>query len=119
MELMAVLELLRSLDDDPLLIQSDSQYVIGVFTEWLRGWRSRGMKTASRKPVENVDLILGIDELLSSRDVEWQWVRGHVGHDLNEVADSLARYAAERARTTIETGSVPRPPADAPRHTRR
>ena len=119
MELMAVRELLRSIDDNPLLIQADSQYVIGVFTEWLPVWRGRGMKTSSRKPVENVDLILEIDDLLSERDVEWQWVKGHVGHALNEAADSLARHGAERARTMIEAGFLPTSESDPPRQTQR
>ena len=116
---MAVRELLRSIDDNPLLIQADSQYVIGVFTEWLPVWRGRGMKTSSRKPVENVDLILEIDDLLSERDVEWQWVKGHVGHALNEAADSLARHGAERARTMIEAGFLPTSESDPPRQTQR
>lgn len=119
MELMAVRELLQSVRDGPLTIQADSQYVIKVFTEWLPGWRQRGMKTSSRKPVENADLILEIDQLLAGRDVDWQWIPGHAGHELNEEADSLARHAAERAKVLFESGSLPSAESDPPRQTER
>lgn len=119
MELTAVLQALRSTADEPLLVLADSQYVINVFTQWLPDWRTRGMRTSSRKPVQNAELILEIDELLSSREIEWGWVRGHAGHPLNERADALARHAAERARLLIETGRVPKPSQDPPRLTKR
>jgi ribonuclease HI len=55
------------------------------------------MRTARRKPVENTDLIERIDTLLQSRKVEFEWIRGHAGHPLNEKADGLANRAARRA----------------------
>lgn len=111
MELTAVRELLRAFPRQSLRIQTDSQYVINVFTKWLPGWRANGMRTSSRKAVENQDLIAEIDELLTGRHIDWQWVRGHSGHPLNTLADRLALYAAERARTLLETGTLPKDPA--------
>ena len=102
MELTAVLKLLRSHAIEPLLIQADSTYVIGVFTEWLPQWRKRNMRRSGGKPVKNPDLIVQIDRLLTRRDIKWEWVRGHGGHALNEKADRLAREAAE---TTKRLGS--------------
>lgn len=115
MELTAVLQLLRSVPAPILTIQTDSQYVRNIFTEWLEGWRRRGMRTSSRKPVENQDLIVAIDESLQGRNVEWEWVRGHVGHPLNEVADDLARFGAERARILQDVGSLPSNMSEPPR----
>ncbi len=98
MELRAVLELLLATDpDEPLVVQTDSVYVLNIFTKWLEGWKRRGMRTANRKPVENQDLIRSIDEALTGRDVRWEKVPAHAGHLLNEEADGLARAAAERA----------------------
>src|SRR5438874_7959500 len=58
MELMAVLQLLRATaSEEPLVVQTDSAYVVGIFTEWLDGWRDRGMRTNSKRKIENVDLI--------------------------------------------------------------
>lgn len=118
MELMAVEELLRSVSEHELTIQADSQYVINVFTEWLPGWRRRGMRTSSGKPAENQDIIMRISDLLDDRKVTWEWVRGHVGHDLNERADALAFHAAQRAKVLVETGAVPSAASDPPRLTR-
>ena len=97
MELRSVLELLRSVPSGPLLVQSDSAYVIGVFTRWLEEWRSNGYRNSSKKPVENRDLIEDIDALLRGRDVKWEKVPAHAGHQLNERADALANVAARRA----------------------
>jgi ribonuclease HI len=72
MELRAVLELLGDISAPSLVIQCDSQYVINVFTQWLPDWRRRGMRTSSRKPVENQDLIVAIDGLLQGHDVTWE-----------------------------------------------
>ncbi len=105
MELRAVLELLRATDPgEVLLIQTDSVYVMNIFTKWLEGWKRRGMRTASRKPVENADLIQAIDGELQGRTVRWEKVPGHAGHELNEQADQLARKAAERAAARLRSG---------------
>ena len=98
MELTAVRELLCSHPTEPLLIQLDSTYVMKTFTEWLPQWRRQNMRRAGGKPIKNLDLIEEIDGLLTGRDIKWQWVRGHAGHALNEVADRLARSAAKRAK---------------------
>ena len=72
-ELTAVLELLRAT----------------AGTGEKRGWRK-----ADGKPVLNDDLMKALDAELAGRTVRFEWVRGHVGHPLNEAADSRARAAA-------------------------
>ncbi len=95
MELRAVYEALRAHDPGtPLLIQADSMYVINVFTQWLPGWITHGWRTASKKPVQNRQAIEMIATELETRDVEWQHVKGHAGHALNEKVDALARGEA-------------------------
>jgi ribonuclease HI len=103
MELMAVLQLLEAIhgDEDPLIVQTDSAYVVGIFTEWLAGWRERGMRTSRKQPVGNVDLIDRIASALDGRDVRFEKVRGHAGHPLNERADALAQASAQRAARTV------------------
>ena len=95
-ELTAVLELLRATADagEDLLIQADSQYVINSLTKWMKGWKRRGWRKADGKPVLNADLMRELDEVLRGRAVRFEWVRGHVGHTLNEAADARARAAA-------------------------
>lgn len=95
-ELTAVLELLRATEgsDEPLHILCDSQYAIKACTEWLAGWKRKGWRKADGKPVLNVEIIQLLDEALTGRRVTFEWVRGHVGHEMNEAADVRARAAA-------------------------
>lgn len=103
-ELMAVLDLLRATAhvDDDLHILCDSQYVINSVTQWMPGWKAKGWRKRDGKPVLNVDLLKEIDAALVGRRYRFEWVRGHVGHVMNEAADARARGAAEafaRGRT--------------------
>lgn len=96
-ELKAVLELFRAtahLDDD-LHILCDSQYVINSVTKWMPGWKKKGWKKGDGKPVLNLDLLKEIDEAITGRKYRFEWVKGHVGHVLNEAADTRARAVAE------------------------
>ena len=52
-------------------------------------------RTASRKPVKNVDLWQVLDALVQGHVVDWQWVRGHSGYDGNERADELANRGVD------------------------
>lgn len=91
MELMgAIKALAHSPRDLKLEIWTDSSYVKNGITDWIDGWKKRGWKTASKKPVANQDLWQQLDELRQARDVEWHWVKGHAGHAGNEKADELA-----------------------------
>jgi ribonuclease HI len=99
MEMMAVIESLGALTRPCVVdVYTDSEYVKKGMTEWLRGWKARGWKTADRKPVKNDDLWRRLDEAASRHQVRWHWVRGHAGHPENERADALAREGAREAR---------------------
>ena len=92
MELMAVIHGLSVLKRPCAVhIHTDSQYVMKGFTEWLKGWKARGWKTAGRDPVKNEDLWRALDEAASRHQLRWTWVRGHNGDPGNERADALAR----------------------------
>jgi len=91
MELMAAIKALETLTRScPVRLTTDSQYVMKGITEWMANWKKRGWKTASKKPVKNVDLWQRLDQALAPHQVEWEWVRGHTGHPENERADQLA-----------------------------
>jgi len=96
-ELTAVLELFRATErvDDDLLILCDSQYVINSVTKWMPGWKRKGWRKGDGKPVMNVELLKELDAAITGRKYRFEWVRGHVGHVLNEAADARARAAAE------------------------
>jgi ribonuclease HI len=92
MELMAAIVALEALTRPCAVdLHTDSQYVRNGVTQWLAGWKARGWKTADRKPVKNVELWRRLEEASERHEVEWHWVRGHAGDEMNERADALAR----------------------------
>jgi ribonuclease HI len=102
MELMAAIQGLEALSRGcPVLLTTDSQYVMKGITEWMANWKKRGWKTADRKPVKNVDLWQRLDLAISRHRVEWQWVRGHTGHAENERADELANRGIDELQTKV------------------
>ncbi len=94
MEMMAAIEALESLKRPvKARLHTDSQYLKGGITLWINNWKRNGWKTAAKKPVKNVDLWRRLEQAAAAHDVEWHWVRGHMGHPENERADELARNA--------------------------
>ncbi|MBR27813.1 MAG: ribonuclease HI [Rhodobacteraceae bacterium] len=92
MELMAAISALETLAKPvTVTVVTDSNYVKGGVTGWMRGWKRNGWLTADRKPVKNVDLWQRLDEAQARHKVVWKWVKGHAGHPENERADALAR----------------------------
>ena len=97
MELLAAIEALAALKRScPVILTTDSQYVRKGITEWIAGWRKNGWKTAAKKPVKNADLWQRLDELSALHQVDWRWVKGHSGHEENELADELANRGVEQ-----------------------
>jgi ribonuclease HI len=97
MEMMAAIAALEALKrPSQVEITTDSTYVKDGITRWIHGWKKNGWKTSAKKPVKNQDLWQRLDQALAPHQVEWHWVRGHVGHPENERADALARQAAAR-----------------------
>lgn len=96
MELMAAIQALKALSEGcHVQLTTDSQYVRKGITEWLEGWKARGWKTASKKPVKNVDLWQALEEQVNRHKIDWHWVKGHSGHRENEIADQLANQGID------------------------
>lgn len=92
MELTAAIEALNALTRPCAVdLYTDSTYVRSGISEWMKGWKVRGWKTADKKPVKNADLWQALDSARDRHDVSWHWVKGHAGHPDNERADELAR----------------------------
>ncbi|MCI3134677.1 ribonuclease HI [Phenylobacterium aquaticum] len=99
MELMAAIQALEALKRPcKVELHTDSQYVKNGITEWIRGWKARGWKTADKKPVKNDDLWKRLDEARLRHEVAWRWVKGHSGHVMNDRADALARKGLIEAK---------------------
>lgn len=112
-ELTALERLLAATDPDvPLEVRMDSQYAMKAVTTWLPGWKRNGWRTASGKPVANQELVVGIDELLQGRSVEFRYVPAHQadGDRLNDFADRAASQAAVVQQDAGSDAGSPEPP---------
>lgn len=96
MELMGAIEGLKALSRGcEVVVWTDSEYVKKGMTEWLQGWKARGWRTAAKAPVKNADLWQALDLEAGRHQVEWRWIKGHAGHEGNEIADQLANKAID------------------------
>ncbi|SFI70511.1 ribonuclease HI [Bosea sp. OK403] len=92
MELMGAISALETLTRPcTVALHTDSQYLRQGITAWIHGWKKNGWKTADRKPVKNEELWKRLDVALGRHKIEWKWVKGHAGNEMNERADALAR----------------------------
>ncbi|MBI1839901.1 MAG: ribonuclease HI [Verrucomicrobia bacterium] len=99
MELSAAIAGLRSLNQPcEVTLWTDSQYVKKGMSSWVHAWKARGWRTAGKQPVKNEDLWKTLDEIASRHRVQWQWIKGHAGHPLNERCDELAREAISQLK---------------------
>lgn len=104
MELTAAISALSVVKNTPkfnsrkVIVHIDSQYVKNGITTWIKSWKMKGWVTSNKKPVRNQDLWLKLDELNSSLDVDWVWVKGHAGVEFNEVCDQLCKKEMNKFR---------------------
>ena len=91
MELTAAIKALEHIPENSnVVLTTDSKYVMQGITEWIKNWKIRNWKTASKNPVRNKELWKRLDNLTNLHSIEWKWVKGHSGHRENEIADQLA-----------------------------
>lgn len=64
---------------------SDSRYVVQTM---LGNFRKK----------TNLDWWAKLEKAAKKHEIKWEWVKGHAGHDVQEVADSMARTMAELGR---------------------
>ncbi len=112
MEMVAVLRALQTLQapyPNPVIVFTDSTYVIRGITQWIWGWRKRGWKNAEGGDVSNRDLW---EELarevtrLKPLELEWKYVRGHTGVPGNERCDAIAVAFAAGKRVGLYHGPL-------------
>ncbi len=111
MEMAAAIRALAMLElkePTPIVLYTDSSYVIKGITQWIWGWRSRGWKSADGKDVANRDLweeLLRQVTRLKPSNVDWRYVRGHSGYAGNERCDEIAVSYAKNKPDHLYVGS--------------
>ena len=93
MELSAVINALKEVGSAELDIYTDSKYVKNGIESWIKNWKMNGWMTAAKQPVKNKDLWLELDILVSKKEIEWKWVKGHSNDHYNTIVDEAARKA--------------------------
>lgn len=103
MELMAAIRALEMLKRPcDIELTTDSQYVRRGILEWMKDWKKRDWKTAAKKPVKNKDLWQRLDKAITPHNISWHWIKGHSGHQGNEMADQLANRAMDEKKGDID-----------------
>lgn len=100
MEIHAAIEAVECFANIPLTIVSDSKYVVDCMNQrWYTKWRKNGWKNSQKEPVSNQDLWERLLKAVEPHpDVKFEWVKGHSGDPLNDLADRLAVRAKEEGR---------------------
>lgn len=96
MEGMALIAAMKLAGGEPCEIHSDSEFWINVLTKWAPVWAAKGWHKKGGE-IKNLDIVQQAYELYRSVRPQLVWVRGHVGHEQNELADEWAN----KARTGI------------------
>ena len=93
MELLAVINALKEVSSVEIDIYTDSKYVKNGIESWINNWKMNGWMTAAKQPVKNKDLWLELDTLVTKKEIEWKWVKGHSNDHYNTIVDEAARKA--------------------------
>jgi ribonuclease HI len=97
MELFAAIKALSNFNKKKSFkIFTDSNYVKDGITKWIKNWKKNNWKTSAKKPVKNQVLWKKLDKLVKFHDVKWEWIKGHSTNIYNNLADELAKKAAEK-----------------------
>ena len=76
------------------IVYSDSAYCVNTFNDWMFGWANRGWVKSNNQVPENLDLIQAYYEWYNKGyRIDLRKIKGHAGHEWNELADKLATGA--------------------------
>jgi ribonuclease HI len=91
MEGLAILAALQDADGAPCEIRTDSEFWINVLTKWAVNWERNDWH--KKGGIKNLDIVQPLYKLYKVSQAKLTWVRGHVGTELNELADEWANKA--------------------------
>lgn len=89
MELTAAIEALKALKRPcTITFYTDSEYLRKGITQYIEKWAAKNWKD-----VRNADLWQALWPQVKKHQIDWHWVKGHAGNEINERVDRLARQA--------------------------
>ena len=93
MELKAIVYVMLNFGSktSPPIVYSDSSYCVNTFNDWMFAWQKRGWIKSDKKVPENLDIIQTYYEWYQlGYRIDLRKIKGHNGHEWNEMADDLA-----------------------------
>jgi ribonuclease HI len=104
MEILAAIAGLEALKEPcRVTLYSDSQYLVNAIEKgWAQRWQANGWMRNKKEKAINPDLWERLLELCKIHKVQFQWLRGHAGHDENECCDELATAAVRGSDLAID-----------------
>ncbi|MCF8358312.1 MAG: ribonuclease HI [Prolixibacteraceae bacterium] len=95
MELLAVTDGLERLTHvKKVQVNTDSRFVIRGLAQWVHFWRHNNWQTAYGCNVKYAKQWQHIDRLCEGKFLEFIWIKGHSGHELQSFCDELAKDSA-------------------------
>lgn len=92
MEFLAAVMALKSVPvNSEVILWTDSKILIEAAQVKIQQWKNNDWQRLSGQPVVDLDVVVELEELMRSRQIEWRWVRGHSGNFYNEMCDELCR----------------------------
>ena len=107
MELMAAIVGLEALNrpcQDPVILPIPSIWLMLLTSTGSTAGSKKGWKRGKNEPVKNVDLWKRLLQAKEPHQVEFIWVKGHDGHEMNERCDYLATSAADGDNLLVDPG---------------
>ena len=102
MELAAVVSGLNQIGttDIPVVVYTDSAYVVGCATKWMANWRAKGYQ--KKGGLKNRSLIIAMDQMIQKqKHIRFIHVKGHSGHPGNERVDTLCNIEMDKRIVTV------------------
>ncbi len=103
MEGSALIAGMKYADGQPCVIKTDSEFWKNVLTKWAPGWATNDWKKKNGE-IKNLELVKEAYKLYTENPVELEWVKAHVGTEMNEQADEWANLA--RKGVTMEQANL-------------
>lgn len=106
MELRAIIAGLEKLNQQcHVRIYTDSKYIVDSVTKgWARKWKKNNWMRNRAERALNTDLWEKLLNLTERHICEFNWVKGHAGHEENERCDQLAVAASSSQNLIVDNG---------------
>jgi ribonuclease HI len=109
MAVIKAIEIINNYDKsckNKLYIYTDSELLVKSITKWIKLWKKNGWKTSKNSDVLNKDLLIILDDLLQTRNIEFIHVEAHTNKNdwiskWNNIADIEAKKTIKTKKTNI------------------